>query len=331
MNKLIWSTLCLLFISLSAFSQTRAKKKSDDFVAGDVVIFEDSLKGETLGEFPSKWDLKSGLVEVMEMDGQKVIGFVDSRPTILPLMDKETFLPDHFTLEFDVYFHNKGNEGYYVEYDNRKMSTRISNASIKYGGTLNRAKNNKRRVGWQHVAISFNKRAYKVYLDGERLVNVPNIQKVPTNFSIKALTHGSSSDRFAIVKNVRLAKGGMPLYDRLLSEGRFVTNDIQFEYDKAILKPSSQKIIDQVATMLKAHPDIQLSIEGHTDSDGTETYNQELSQKRATAVKAALVKKGIAKERLRSKGMGESKPVANNATEEGKAKNRRVEFVLINP
>ena len=329
MSKRTLLLIGLISLSSYLFSQTRAKKKSDDFVAGNITLFEDSLNGEQLGEFPSKWDLVKGLVEVMQMDDQKVIGFVASKPAIRPLMDKENFLPEHFTLEFDVYFHHKGNEGYYINFDNRKMSTRISNAAVKHSGTLNRARKTKAGQGWQQVAISFNKRAYKVFLNGERLVNVPNITKRPTNFSLSALTHNSRSDKYAIIANIRLAEGGMPLYDRLTTEGRFVTNDIQFETNKAGIKASSDKIIQQVADMLQQHPSMNVRIEGHTDSDGTVEHNLQLSKKRAEAVKEALIAKGIAASRLSTQGFGENKPIQSNDTAEGKAQNRRVEFVLL--
>lgn len=86
-------------------------------------------------------------------------------------------------------------------------------------------------------------------------------------------------------------------------------------------------VINQVAKMMQEHTDLKFSIEGHTDSDGSEAQNLALSEKRALAVKNALTNSGIASSRLRVKGMGESVPVSDNTTSEGKANNRRVEFV----
>ncbi|MEL6276095.1 MAG: hypothetical protein AAFU03_13430 [Bacteroidota bacterium] len=227
--------LSFVFIALATTfvnGQTRVKKTSDDFIPGAITLFEDSLKGEQLGEFPSRWDLEHGLVEVMGMGDVNVIGVVQSNSRITPLIDREAYLPDHFTLEFDIYFHNQGNEGYYVNFDNRKMNVRFGNARVKYGGTLNRSAKKQPREGWQHVSISFNERAFKAYLDGERFVNVPNIETPPNRFSISALSHNTSADKYAIITNVRLAEGGMPLYERLVEAGRFVTNDIQFDTNK---------------------------------------------------------------------------------------------------
>jgi outer membrane protein OmpA-like peptidoglycan-associated protein len=81
--------------------------------------------------------------------------------------------------------------------------------------------------------------------------------------------------------------------------------------------------------MMNAHPDLKFRVEGHTDGDGDESYNQKLSEERAAAVKNLLIKNGIEATRLDSKGYGESMPVDNNSTQEGRANNRRVEFVEI--
>ncbi|GAB4259235.1 MAG: hypothetical protein Kow0027_26700 [Saprospiraceae bacterium] len=312
-------------------AQTRAKKKSDDFIPGDKVIFLDSLKSEQLGEFPSRRDLKSGTAEVMEMDGHGVIGFVASQSVITPLMDRENWLPEIFTVEFDVYFHNRGNEAYTLMFDNGKMDVVIRNSAIKFQGTLTRSdKQEKPKVGWQHVAVSFNQRAYKVYLNGEKLLNAPAISPLPKRLEIKALSHNTRYDKYAMVANVRIAEGGVPLYDRLVTNGRFVTNDIHFDYNQATLRPSSRTIIEEVIEMMKAHPELKLSIEGHTDSDGAADYNLALSEKRAAAVKAAIVDAGIEAGRLNAIGYGEEKPIMPNHNPEAKAANRRVEFVLLN-
>lgn len=330
MKKLSILFLLLFFFAGAMQAQTRAKKKSDDFIPGDKIIFIDSLKSELLGEFPSRWDLKSGTVETMEMDGHGVIGFVSSQSVITPLMNKENWLPEIFTVEFDVYFHNRGNEAYTLMFDNRKMDVVIRNSAIKFQGTLTRSdKREKPKEGWQHVSVSFNQRAYKVYLNGEKLLNVPAISPRPMRLMIKALSHNTRYDKYALVANVRIAEGGVPLYDRLITNGRFVTNDILFDYNQASLRPSSRSVIEEVIGMMKAHPEVKIRIEGHTDSDGAADYNLALSEKRAAAVKAAIVDAGINAGRLNAIGYGEEKPIMPNHSPEAKAANRRVEFVLV--
>jgi outer membrane protein OmpA-like peptidoglycan-associated protein len=102
---------------------------------------------------------------------------------------------------------------------------------------------------------------------------------------------------------------------------------INFETGKSDIKPESQAIVDQISEMLKSNPSLKISVEGHTDNVGTSATNKTLSENRANAVKNALVTKGIDKSRLSSKGFGQDNPISDNNTEEGKAKNRRVEIV----
>jgi outer membrane protein OmpA-like peptidoglycan-associated protein len=102
---------------------------------------------------------------------------------------------------------------------------------------------------------------------------------------------------------------------------------IEFDTGKATLKPESEKVLGDVLSLLQAQPDWKMKIEGHTDSTGTKAGNQVLSQQRAAAVVAWLVQKGVAQERLAAAGLGDTKPIADNATDAGRAKNRRVELV----
>ena len=102
---------------------------------------------------------------------------------------------------------------------------------------------------------------------------------------------------------------------------------INFETGKSNISAESQKIIDNIVTMLKENPTLKISIEGHTDNVGAAAANKTLSENRAKAVMNAVISKGIAASRLTSKGWGQEKPVADNGTDEGKAKNRRVEIV----
>ena len=104
---------------------------------------------------------------------------------------------------------------------------------------------------------------------------------------------------------------------------------INFETGKSIIKPESQTIVEQIAQLLKENPTLKISVEGHTDNVGTPAANQTLSEGRAKAVMNALVTKGIDKTRLAAKGWGQTKPVSDNTTDDGKAKNRRVEIVKL--
>jgi OOP family OmpA-OmpF porin len=104
---------------------------------------------------------------------------------------------------------------------------------------------------------------------------------------------------------------------------------VHFDFDKATLKPEARAILDQAAALLAKHERVVVEVAGHTDSIGTEEYNQGLSERRAQAVQDYLVGKGIRASRLSAKGYGESMPVASNDNKEGRAENRRVELVVM--
>jgi len=184
---------------------------------------------------------------------------------------------------------------------------------------------------WRHVALSFNIRALKVYLDDARLVNIPNLECNPTGITLGVPGFNSAGtkgiNRF--IRNIRIAEGGVKLYDRLLQDGKIIASGIRFDVNKATLKPESMGVINTICQLMNEHPELRFSVEGHTDSDGEEAFNQRLSEQRAATVVSTLMQLGIDGSRLTSKGWGESKPVSDNTTPEGKANNRRVEFVKI--
>ncbi|ORE88704.1 ompa/motb domain-containing protein [Oceanococcus atlanticus] len=118
-------------------------------------------------------------------------------------------------------------------------------------------------------------------------------------------------------------KVGCPLRDQVIT-----LHNVHFEFDKAVLQPDSRTLLERVAKSLIDQPDLQIEVAGHTDSKGSDDYNQRLSDRRAAAVRQYLVSQGVAGENITSKGYGESEPVADNVTEEGRARNRRVEIHL---
>ena len=104
---------------------------------------------------------------------------------------------------------------------------------------------------------------------------------------------------------------------------------LNFDTDQATLQPDAQATVAQVVALLAQNPDLKLSVDGHTDNAGTAPHNQQLSEARARTVVATLTAQGIAADRLKAAGFGQTKPLADNATDAGKAKNRRVELVKI--
>ena len=112
-------------------------------------------------------------------------------------------------------------------------------------------------------------------------------------------------------------------------EEKIVLNGIRFDFDKSVIKPEFVPVLDEAVDILKKHADKKVEIQGHTDSIGTEAYNEKLGMRRADSVKNYLVDKGVTAENLSTVSFGESNPVADNGTKEGRAMNRRVEFKVM--
>ena len=346
------------------FEEIQAKS---DFKRGDTVFFEDTLAGEQIGEFPSKWDLLDGSeVEVVNIKSVKAIRMEDSR--IQPLMEEKEYLPEEFTIEFDVLAQpaqeGSGWDGTLDLYMNGENDSRVFDIrmspefhpyygneynGISWGWGAENPNGNKmtgepgtqtikkylKKNDWNHIAISFNKRAFKMYLNYQRIVNIPNMVQ-PRSWQLYAF---SDSDKGIFIKDIVMAKGAVELYERnatdyssavekaIAETGKFVTNNILFETGKATLKPESMEEIQKVAEYMKANPTARFEVQGHTDNQGSDAINDPLSQQRAEAVVVALEDLGVDPFNLRAVGKGSHEPVADNKTEEGRAQNRRVEFI----
>lgn len=330
-----------------------------DFVPGDEIIFEDLVENEQLGEFPSMWDLAHGNVEVASINNEKVIMCISQDdPVIMPLFDEmKSYLPEKFTIEFDFWVGAYAKDGennpsnryiirfyradsnntiqkididdwYYDESDHR---TRLSWEFCSLTDEWRSGTDESFRTipnSWNHFALSFNKRAMKAYINGTRFINIPNTV-APGWFDFQFYRSGGYFTNNTSIRNIRIAKGAVPLYDRMMSDGKFITYGITFDIGKSTIKPESMGEINRIVTLMNENPDLKFSVEGHTDSTGNPASNQTLSEARSQAIVDKLVESGIARERLSATGKGQSNPIADNSTDEGRAKNRRVEFVKL--
>jgi outer membrane protein OmpA-like peptidoglycan-associated protein len=344
---------------------TTAGAVKSDFVRGSVIMFEDNMVNEQVGEFPSKWDLVRGNAEIATINGEKCIALVDGDGWITPLVKGgiKNYLGDEFTVEYDMLFDDRPKNGapsieldimnenerqdnelftisYNMAYDRQTIDCsyvrpteegythKEGHASAREVCVINDAR-------WHHFALSFNKRAIKFYVDGKRVINVPNAK---AGAGWLTLWSGHMDQRPTYVKNVVIAKGAVELYARTETDmsaversiqetGKFVTNNILFKTGKADLLPESMEEIKKIAEYMKKNPSVRFEVQGHTDNQGSDAVNDPLSQKRAEAVVKALVSLGCDEFNLRAVGKGSHEPVAPNTTDEGRAKNRRVEFI----
>ena len=109
---------------------------------------------------------------------------------------------------------------------------------------------------------------------------------------------------------------------------KIVLRGVNFDFDKATIRPDAKVILDEAAAILKRNPDVKVNVDGYTDGIGKKEYNQKLSERRAASVADYLGKAGVDRSHLVPRGFGESNPVDNNKTKEGRAKNRRVELLV---
>ncbi len=333
---------------------------SSDFKRGSVVLFQDDFKSETVGEFPSKWDMFQGTVETKTLGGVKAINMTDNAQVQPLIKEQGAYLPEEFTIEYDFYYWNQKDD---VALNDVKLilavtkdrsgfpgegndSGELTAFVLKHGvcdsrehgylfnGNHEGSFEYSFKKGWNHVALSFNKRALKVYFNDKRVVNLPRVNQpawmcfqVPFDY-----------ENLTFIRNVVIAKGAVALYDRhaqdmsavekaIQETGQFVTNNILFDTGKATLKQESMVEIMKVADYMKKNPSARFEVQGHTDNQGSDKINDPLSQQRAEAIVKALEGLGVDGFNLRAVGKGSHEPVADNKTEAGRAKNRRVVFV----
>ena len=320
-----------------------------DFVPGERVVFAEDFSKDRVGNFPKRFELLDGNMEVVEWQGKRWLRVSTEGEFSIALPET---LPERFTVEFDLTIPWSGMSIYAHENVSGASGEGAAHSVVTVAGSVAgvfRGQNKGESTAdprtlikgfSEHYAggglsppyrvrVQADGRYMKVYLNEHRVSNIPNADFART----KTLTFHFQSNPWnaeqasPLLGNISINAGGKELYDALVADGRVATQGILFDSGSDRIKPQSTPTLEEITEMLKEHSDLKLTIEGHTDNVGDGGANQMLSEKRAAAVKAFLVEKGIDASRLESKGLGATKPKTGNETAEGRQTNRRVELV----
>ena len=307
-----------------------------DFVPGDQVIFYDDFADDQDGEFPAHWTLEKGQGIVNKVAGVQAFCLTEGNyaRTGPRMKTPDNYLPDDFTVEFDFL----PNNGYNIVL---LFSTATESRNIDFGKSVSTGyfKNDfsadypgydekTYENHWHHAAMIKRGNQIKCYEDQYRILVIPDCGEC----KVTKLEMGGigSTENPLIFKNFRLAAGGsMNMIGKKFTDNKIVTHGINFDVDKAIIKPESMGTLNMIVKVMTDNPDLKFEVDGHTDNSGAAPHNLQLSQQRADAVKTQLITMGIDASRLTTKGLGDTKPLSENTTPEGKANNRRVEFIKI--
>ncbi|MCA0375288.1 MAG: OmpA family protein [Gemmatimonadetes bacterium] len=312
-----------------ARTATAAAWANYDFLPGEKPLVVTDFGQDVVGDFPRKLEAIGGNWEVVEIEGERWMRG-NGKPNEFAIKAAGP-LPARWTLEFELL----GTAGECWVYPGGTADLPYVNFSARHDGGYVRQDGTVTRVNAKdddglgvpyQARIMVDGNYVKAYIDAKRVVNVPNLTHTRTD-RVHFWCDGSDEEPI-FVRNLRLAGGGRKLYDALAESGRVATQGIYFDTGKDVIRPESTPTLKEIATMLSEHADLQLTIEGHTDNVGAAAANLALSQKRADAVRSALISQfGVDGARLTARGLGQTVPAAPNTTPEGRQQNRRVELV----
>lgn len=337
-----------------------------DFVPGQNIIGVEDFSNTNVGDFPSRWNT-NGTAEVVTLSTHPGKWLKISKEGVFT-PDFIDLLPENFTLEFTVGVNNGfsswplalniGNiekrktnftdMAYYTSWRNghglrielapkantdgfiKLQASSDGNYAIDNAVTSNSWDNQKKNMAY--VALWKQSQRLRIYVNGEKVFDVPRAFESSGRYNIITFAHaGMNNDQdYFVIGDLRFAVGDPDTRGKLLSAGKLVTQGILFEVNSDKIKPQSEGVLREIGKILKDNPTVKVKIVGHTDSDGDEKANMDLSKRRAAAVKAYLAAHfSVSPDNMQVEGKGESEPYDKNTTAEAKASNRRVEFIKL--
>lgn len=332
-----------------------------DFVPGEKVIFFDDFSQDNIGDFPVKWNTNGkGEVVTNNLYPGKWLKMRNST-TYLPEISSAKF-PENYTIEYDMIATGENRQGTFnlnvTSLANKQQVPGASDSGpglyltteMNYSGQIrylikttlvdgsdaggNTDLNDETLTGKPdqkfHVSIAVNKQRFRYYVNEIKVLDLPRVMPTLNYNAIVLQMWGWVEDHpfDALISNFRYAEGTTDVRSKLMTEGKLVTRGITFDVNSDKIKPESYGTLKDIAQVLKDNATVKVKIIGHTDSDGSAATNLDLSKRRAASVKNSLSKDfDIDASRMLTDGKGASEPASPNTSPEGKANNRRVEFI----
>ncbi|QQS36056.1 MAG: OmpA family protein [Ignavibacteriales bacterium] len=325
-----------------------------DFIPGDKVILFDDFSQDAVGDFPALWTTNSaGEINTINIAPGKWFNLNSTDGNYFLL--NEIDFPKNFIIEFDIVPKKTGGRiaaGLLLYGENKKKEMDNGSQPGNGGIMISIEKQNWNTWGYKtgenekivgksdvnpvipekvnHVIVWVQGRRLRIYHQQAKVLDMPtNIYDgVKLSRLCFRLSRGASSGSY--ISNLRITNASPDMRSKLLTEGKLISYGIYFDVNKDVVKSESFGTIKEIANVLNENPDVKIKIVGHTDSDGDDKSNLDLSQRRAAAVKNVFVKDfGIDASRIETDGKGENEPIASNDSGVNKALNRRVEFIKL--
>lgn len=327
-----------------------------DFVPGEKIVAVDDFTQDAIGDFPAKWKTNAS-GEVVTIGGKpgrwlKLAGSGFFSPELIKA------LPDNFTFEFDLLSPPTFKSGFSFaaviaelpsagvagwQGANDAFSLRLHPGSGATGSTETELRQTAvstpatqkptlkftKTANPVHISLWRQRERVRVYLNEEKVWDLARALAPAAKFNgLFFAFRNDEVDSEYYVANLRLAVGAPDTRNKLLTEGKWVTHGILFDVNSDRVRPESYGALKEIVNVLTESSDVKIQIVGHTDTDGDDARNLDLSKRRAASVRAVLAKEfSIAEDRMETDGKGETQPIDKNDTPAGKANNRRVEFI----
>jgi len=326
----------------AAGDQPDLKAVKIDFIPGEKTVFLDDFSDTAEDEPPAHWKIRDGRMELRTGGGIRQLTLVCPGK---PSLHSDSFVfPKNFTVEIDAAFSTRQPNMVFFAWpkdvdggEQPAWKIDITADGVTFTGPKDE------KIGrWDikppaldqpiKVALWVQDGRVRGYVNGERVADVNGMELPPgikpsDHFTLRERCDGAAGGWVGL-RRVRVAESAPDFFSTISSTGKYVTHGIQFDTDSDRLKLESAPMIKSVARGLEKNPNMKLEIDGFTDSTGNAQHNQDLSKRRADAVRNVLISQfGVDAARLTANGFGAAKPVGSNDTAEGRAANRRVEFV----